>query len=329
MNLEENAESESEYFVSEIFGWQKVKLYKIKHFIFDFGGVMIEKTFTIENLFELIAHDLKVRIPLYHPKFKKYRRRLSSGIISAREFLEKIFDIFFYPFQKKNPHLPQKKVNVSYYLELWFHLYSLLTNLSSEMEEIVERLHKAGFTVSLLSNTFDIHARSNELNGFYNIFDHVFLSNEIGYRKPQKEKYIHVLKKLEAKPKNCVFIDDKLRNLIPARELGIIVIKFESIKKFKKQLNELGIKNINPNLKETIRNKYKQYKKSKKEYKRAKKAYRKAKKEFFTKEKKKTLIKKKEYQKKQTEYRKKKIAYEKHKEIKKEQLTAKIRIEDH
>jgi hypothetical protein len=42
---------------------QKVRLYKIKHFIFDFGGVLIEKTFVLDNLFDLIEHDLSIKIP--------------------------------------------------------------------------------------------------------------------------------------------------------------------------------------------------------------------------------------------------------------------------
>ncbi|MHA2430122.1 MAG: HAD-IA family hydrolase, partial [Promethearchaeota archaeon] len=151
------------------------------------------------------------------------------------------------------------------------------------MAEIVERLHKAGYVVSLMSNTHDIYAKSNELRGFYDMFDHIFLSNEIGLIKPDMEKYKHVLKKLEAKPKKCVFIDDKIRNLIPAHELGIIVLRFESFEKFKEQLSNLGIQKINPNLRREIRKKYEKYKKTKKEYKKAKKEYKKAKKEYLKK----------------------------------------------
>ena len=159
------------------------------------------------------------------------------------------------------------------------------TNLSSEMELIIERLHKAGYVVSLMSNTFDIHAKSNQLKGFFDIFDNIFLSNEIGLIKPDLDKYKHVLQKLDAKPKQCVFIDDKLRNLIPARELGITVIKFESIDKFKQQLRQLGIANIRKDFRQLTKKKYKQYQMKKKEYKQAKKDYKKAKKEYLRKKK--------------------------------------------
>jgi len=316
---------------SKIFKKQKVRLYKIKHFIFDFGGVLIEKTFVLKNLFAIIEHDLKINIPDkdVDPYLRKLRRRLSSGIISAREFLEIILNKFFYPYQKEGGSLPPKKVNIEYYLELWFNLYTQVTHISSDMAEIVERLHAAGFTVSLMSNTYDIHAKSNELRGFYDMFDNIFLSNEIGYIKPDMEKYKHVLNKLETKPKKCVFIDDKIRNLIPARELGIIVIRFESFEKFKRQLNDLGISRISPNLRKEIKKKYEKYKKSKKEYKQAKKEYKKAKKEYLKKKhsKKKSLRKKLEYQRKHREYKKKKENYQAEKRKKKEDLISEVKVD--
>ena len=307
------------YSLYKIFGKQKVKWYEIKHFIFDFGGVMINKTFILKNLLCIIESDLHIEIIKKEedPFVKKLRRQATSGVISSREFLEKLLDRYKNNAQMNSGALPQKKVNISYYLELWFNLYSQLTKLSSEMELIIERLHKAGYIVSLMSNTFDIHAKSNQLKGFFDIFDNVFLSNEIGLIKPDLDKYKHVLQQLGAEPKQCIFIDDKLRNLIPARELGITVIKFESIEKFKKQLKQLGIANINKDFRQLTKKKYKQYKMKKNEYKQAKKEYKKAKKEYL-KKKKKSIKRKEKYLAKRAQYKKKKSEYIKEKQKKKE-----------
>ena len=316
---------EYEYAKSLIFKKQKVRLYKIKHFLFDFGGVLIEKTYVLNNLFAFIEHDLNIKIPSKEidPYLKKLRRRLSSGRISARTFLESIFETYYFPYQKKNEALPPKKVNIEYYLELWFNLYTQVTQISSDMAEIIERLHLAGYTVSLLSNTYDIHAKSNELRGFYNNFDNVFLSNEIGLIKPNMDKYIYVLKKLGSNPKRCIFIDDKISNLIPAHELGIIVIKFESFEKFKQQLNDIGIKD-----RTEIKKKYESYKKKKKEYIKIKREYKKAKKKYLEKRyrKKKSLKRKLEFQKKRAEYQKKKFEYQNERDKKKEELISKVKL---
>lgn len=312
---------------SKIYGkTQKVRLYKIKHFIFDFGGVLIEKTFVLKNLLDMIETDLNISIPRDENSYiRKVKRGLSSGRITTQEFLQKLFVKYYYPFQKTDGALPPKKVNVEYYVELWFDLYSQVTNLSLDMAEIIERLHQADYTVSLMSNTHDIHAKSNFLKGFYDIFDNVFLSNEIGFIKPEMDKYKYVLKKLDTKPKKCVFIDDKIQNLVPARDLGIIVIRFESFEKFKNQLNELGVGNISKDLRNQIKKKYKRYKKSKKEYKKAKKEYKKARKEYL-KKKGKSVKRRVEYQKKRSQYRKKKAEYKKQRVKKKDELVTKIRV---
>ncbi|MFW9772860.1 MAG: HAD family hydrolase [Candidatus Heimdallarchaeota archaeon] len=312
---------------SKIYGQkQKVRLYKIKHFIFDFGGVLIEKTFVLKNLLDMLESDLKISIPRMENKhIRKYKRSLSSGRISSQEFLEKILDKFYYPFQKIDGALPPKRVNVEYYVELWFDLYSQVTQVSSEMAEIIERLHKAGYVVSLMSNTHDIHAKSNMLRGFYDIFDNVFLSNEIGLIKPDMEKYKYVIKKLDTKPKKCVFIDDKIQNLVPARELGIIVVRFESFEKFKQTLKELGIGEISKNLRHHLRQQYKTYQKTKKEYKKAKKDYKKAKSDYL-KKKGKSFRRRIDFQRKHAQYRKKKEVYKKQREKKKEDLVSKIKV---
>jgi epoxide hydrolase-like predicted phosphatase len=301
---------------------QKVRLYKIKNFIFDFGGVLVEKTFVLNNLFSILEHDLNCKLPDKDadPYIKKLRRRLSSGRISSREFLERLLQKYYYSIQNNKGVLPPKEGDIEYYLELWFNLYTQVTDISLNMAKIVERLHQAGFTVSLMSNTYAIHVKSNRLRCFYDVFDNVFLSNEVGLIKPDIEKYKYVLRKLDTKPENCVFIDDKIKNLIPAHELGMIVMKFESFEKFEEDLTNLGIKELIPNLRKEIKQKYEQYKLRKNEYKLAKKAYKKEIKQYLKTRysKKKSEKKRKELQVKRHDYEIKKVAYKREKEMKKD-----------
>ncbi|MFX1445356.1 MAG: HAD family hydrolase [Promethearchaeota archaeon] len=310
----------------EIFGKQKVRLYKIKHIIVDFGGVMAEQSFILKNLLDLLESDLKIKIPrLENIFYRKIKRQLSSGRITSREFLELILERYYYPFQNIDGALPPKKVNIGYYLELWFQLHTKLTKLSAQMERVIERFHQGGYTVNLMSNVYDIYAKSNELRGFYNIFDNVFLSNEIGLIKPDIEKYKYALKKLDAKPIHCIFIDDKIRNLVPARELGITVIKFDSFEKFNQQLDKLGLKDISKGFRREIKKKYKNYKLSKKEYKKAKKEYKKAKKEYL-KKKRRSKETGYDFKKKREEFEQKKNEFKKQKKKKKQELEVKVKL---
>ena len=310
----------------EMFGRQKVRLYKIKHMIFDFSGVMVERSFVLKNLIEIIESDLNIKIPrIENQFFRRLKRNLSSGRITSRDFIKILIKKYYDPDQKKNGALPPKKANIEYYLELWFQLHNKLTILSTDMAIMVERLHQAGYTVSLMSNVYDIYAKSNELRGFYNIFNNIFLSNEIGLIKPDIDKYKYVLKKLDAKPKHCIFIDDKIQNLVPARDLGIIVVKFESFEKFNQQLDTIGLKDIHKGLRREIKKKYKYYKLSKKEYKKSKKDFKKTKKDYLKKSSQPDK-RKKQFEKTQAEFDNKKNDFKKQKKMKKQELETKVRI---
>jgi len=331
---EEKYKKDPEHYNKKIFGTQKVKLYKLKHWIFDFAGVMAETPNIVKNLVEIINADLGTSISKEDPFLAKHRRRLSSGRIDAREFLELIFNHYYYPNQKKDGALPPKKVNIEYYLALWFELYSKITHISPNMEEIVERLHKAGYSVSLMSNTYGIHVKSNQLKGFFDLFDHSFLSNELHLRKPDIEKYKYVLKKLDAKGKECIFIDDKLMNLVPARKLGMFVIRFKSFDKFKKYLGYMGIQELEDDLFQKIQSKYEQYKTSEKELKKIKKDYDKAKKKYkkLKKDKWKEFSKyrkaKKNLNHAEETYKNKKYEYKELKQIKKDVLEVKFKLDE-
>jgi HAD superfamily hydrolase (TIGR01509 family) len=48
-----------------------------------------------------------------------------------------------------------------------------------------------------------------------------------------------VTEKLNIKPEECVFIDDHEENLVPARQLGMHTILFQSITQMKRDLEKL------------------------------------------------------------------------------------------
>jgi putative hydrolase of the HAD superfamily len=330
MGFEEKYKTDNKYYDNIVYHSQKVKMYRLKHWIFDFGGVMVESVQTFPKVLNFINEDLGITILKYHPHVIKNKRRLSSGRLTAREFLENLIKKF-YTSKTKNP----KEVDIEPYLEFWFQKYSELIQISPKMEEIVKRLHRAGYHVSLMSNTNAIHAKSNELKGFFDLFDNVFLSNELKMRKPDIEKYKYVLKKLNSKPKEAIFIDDKLMNLVPAVKLGINIIRFESFIQFKRYLSDLGIDEITKGTRDDISKKYKVYKSSKKTYKKSKKDVKLIKRELekLKRERKmpvyKTIYRKleKELQFRAYVYMKKKNDFKKQEQIKKEYLKPKLKLE--
>jgi len=330
MDFEEKYQKDKEKYHQEIYRTQKVKLYKLKYWIFDFAGVMAEAPNILTKLLKIIDENLGTSLSKEDPYVKKTRRQLSSGRLSAREFLERIIQHYYISHKKE-----VKEVDVEPFLEIWFEKYSQLVHLTPEMEEIVERLHKAGYHVSLMSNTYKIHAKSNELKGFFNLFDKVYLSNELRMRKPDIEKYKYVLNDLNAKPNEAFFIDDKLINLVPAKKLGMNVIRFQSFELFNKYLSDLGIEELTSEIREQIIEKYNLYKTTKKDYKKAKKDVKLIKKQIKVMRKEDNLYKirpkyrklEKELGFKKSIYKTIKSDYEHQKLIKKEVLKPRFKLE--
>jgi FMN phosphatase YigB (HAD superfamily) len=63
-------------------------------------------------------------------------------------------------------------------------------------------------------------------------------SNDIWYNKTQKEAFLYTLNRINKKTNECIFIDDKEKNLIAPYELWIQAILYTSFEKFKIDLEK-------------------------------------------------------------------------------------------
>lgn len=109
--------------------------------------------------------------------------------------------------------------------------------------KIIETLKENGYKLGLLS----VHAREwidycEKEFDYHKLFDAIVYSFEVGVSKPDKKAYKIILKRLKAKPEECVFIDDNLKNLKTAKQLGIETIRFQNAQQLKKDLRALSIR---------------------------------------------------------------------------------------
>jgi putative hydrolase of the HAD superfamily len=78
------------------------------------------------------------------------------------------------------------------------------------------------FDTALLSNTNPLHWNMvRDQDGFEQLFDHIFLSYEIGQSKPGRMVFEHVLDRVDQGPADITFLDDSDANVAAARKLGI------------------------------------------------------------------------------------------------------------
>lgn len=108
--------------------------------------------------------------------------------------------------------------------------------------EIVKALKLKGYKVALLSNLKNIEGKVLCETKISDLFDIVLLSTDIKVEKPDRRAYEILLERLKVGSKNCIFIDDKIRNVRGARLLGIEGILFTSPEALKVELERRNIK---------------------------------------------------------------------------------------
>lgn len=94
--------------------------------------------------------------------------------------------------------------------------------------EVLAKL-KPKFHLSLLSNTNPAHyQRLRSRYTFFDYFDQLFLSYQIGHMKPSEAVFKYVIDALETAPANIAFFDDGQRNVAVARKMGLQAFQVES-----------------------------------------------------------------------------------------------------
>ncbi len=180
----------------------------INTIIFDFGDIFInlDKKATMDGFKKLGLKEWNNELDQLNFQFEK-------GNISREEFLA--------GFQKQMPNASIEEI-----LESW---NAILADFPLYRLEFLQMLSKK-YKLFLLSNTDSIHIDTFEqkvgpsfYGDFYQCFEKVYFSFEMGMRKPDAEIYQAVLNKHELQAKRTLFVDDKKENTDAAAALGIHV----------------------------------------------------------------------------------------------------------
>lgn len=180
----------------------------INTIIFDFGDIFInlDKKATMDGFKKLGLKEWNNELDQLNFQFEK-------GNISREEFLA--------GFQKQMPNASIEEI-----LEAW---NAILADFPLYRLEFLQMLSKK-YKLFLLSNTDSIHIDTFEqkvgssfYGDFYQCFEKVYFSFEMGMRKPDAEIYQTVLNKHELQAKRTLFVDDKKENTDAAAALGIHV----------------------------------------------------------------------------------------------------------
>jgi putative hydrolase of the HAD superfamily len=176
--------------------------------IFDFGDVFInlDKEGTMNGL-------KKLGLSEWNSELNELNLQFEKGQISEENFLQGL--------QKQVPNASPEDVLIAW--------KAVLLDFPLNRLEFLQKLSEK-YRLFLLSNTDAIHIDSFEQeNGvsfysdFYQCFEKVYFSFEMGMRKPDPEIFSYVLTTHNLSAKQTLFVDDKKENTDAALSLGIQV----------------------------------------------------------------------------------------------------------
>ncbi len=206
---------------------------EFKNLIFDIGDVIIDIDFTVTvSAFQKLAAVDFSEIISYTQQHKIFDL-LETGKISAQQFRDELKTFL-------KPEITDDEINAAW--------NTIIIAYPEPKFRLLKEL-KSNYRTFALSNTNEIHvATFNQavktkfgVKDFGSFFHHAYYSNEIGFRKPEKEIYKWVLEKENLNPLETFFVDDNLANVEAAKDLGIQAYQLTDRNRLHELLAELKI----------------------------------------------------------------------------------------
>lgn len=200
---------------------------KINTLVFDLGGVLID--WNPEYLYNKIIPDEKERkwflSTICTPDWNE-EQDAGRSLQEATEYLVNKF--------------PEHEGSIRAYYGRW---KEMLGGPIHETVEIFRELKTQGrVRLFALTNwsaeTFPV---ALELYEFLHWFDGRLVSGEEKVRKPFPEIYELLIERFNIDPHQAIYVDDNIRNVLPARGFGFVGIHFRTPALFREELERLGV----------------------------------------------------------------------------------------
>ena len=195
----------------------------IKAVVFDFNGVFARpiELEVVSRICDTKGVDKWIALSNYFLNIARFE----LGYLPPAEFWKKVFvdltheEYLAYVEAEYGKRLPRNEG-----------LYSLCDRLSKK------------YALYCISNSNFLQGKAYRKQKLYSPFNELFLSHETGKLKPLLGAYTNFLEKTGFVARECVYIDDSFRNIIPALALGFHGIKYENNEGLESRLRGLGVR---------------------------------------------------------------------------------------
>ncbi len=202
-------------------------LEKLKLAIFDLGNVVFRVDW--EPMFESWSAASGVEIDQLRSKFQfdEDFEAFERGRLPSAEFHQRLCNTL------------DAKFSYVDFVNGWNAIYqNVIDGIGFTLEELKDKIRVVAFT-----NTNEVHCLvwPNRYRETLSHFENIFVSSEMGVRKPEPEGFRQVLTECGVTPGEVVFFDDFEPNIQAASALGIRAVLVDSPQAVRRELHRLGV----------------------------------------------------------------------------------------
>ena len=198
---------------------------RIRALILDYGGV-ISQPQNPENV-NNILRSLKQDDNGFQEVYRRQRAQYDSGLFSGEQYWGNILQHY-----GLNPNGFDVARLIQEDVKSWTQINELMIQFITDSRS---KIHKLAIISNMTRDTL-VFMRSHY--SWLELFDELCFSCELGKNKPDREIYETCLRKLKVCPGECLFVDDSMRNVKGAMELGMHAILFTNFSEFMLELDE-------------------------------------------------------------------------------------------
>lgn len=184
----------------------------IKSIILDLGGVLLNINYN-----KTVEAFKAIGVPSFEKVFNQFKQNNISDLFETG----KVSGDEFYKSVRGNSDITREQFDIAW--------NAMLLDFPKIRMEIIKALSK-DFNLYLCSNTNAIHYRAfisvvNQYEeDFERIFDSVYYSHKVGFRKPNANIFKHILKENSLLTEETLFLDDSIQHIEGANAVGINTI---------------------------------------------------------------------------------------------------------
>jgi putative hydrolase of the HAD superfamily len=201
----------------------------LKAVLFDFDGVLTTDATGSQSICNYISKKTGIDLDVFKKEYYKYNNDLLYGKTKHTDIWDSL----------------RQGLNADISIDVLYESF-INTPIDSQMISLATKLKDKNYKIGMITdNKKDRIDSIVEHYGWDKEFDIITVSADVGSGKDSDEIFIKTIQSLYVNADECVFIDNKEKNLIVPKSMGMSVIYFDHQKRdFEKliqELNNLGI----------------------------------------------------------------------------------------